>query len=91
MAVLFLHYLSQLLNTYRPSTSVILRGILVTEYEEECALDTQFVATIHPTIHLHQERWVTIRQYDKKVTLLISLYSTMRRESLWITTPRELG
>jgi DnaK suppressor protein len=54
---------------------VILRFILVSGGDEECALDTQFVATIHSTIHLHQERQNTILQYDKKVTRLISLYS----------------
>jgi DnaK suppressor protein len=54
---------------------VIRTGILVAGGGDECALDTQFVATIHPTIHLHQERRDAIHQCDKKVTLLISLYS----------------
>lgn len=54
---------------------MILTSILVTGDVEECALDTQFVATIHSTIHLHQEGRDTILEYDNKVTLLVSLYS----------------
>jgi DnaK suppressor protein len=53
---------------------VIRTGILVSANGEECALDTQFDATNFPTIHLHQVRRVTNLEYDKKVTLLISLY-----------------